>query len=235
MPNAPSSTQRPAPASTEESHGWGALMAGRSRMFPNIAVNTKPLTREQKFVLAVRSSVSPYAIVGSGISAGISQARDTYTGYGQGAEGYFKRFGATMGFVATYNMLGTFAIASMLHEDPRYFVQNDPSFRKSVRYALTRVAVTRMDNGNDGVNWAGLLAPLGASAVMNTYVPADSQGVGDTFSRWGIALAIQAGTNVLKEYWPRINKKLRLPDVGIAPGTVDTTPPQTPPPQPKQQ
>ena len=204
-------------------------------MFPTLAVNTKPLTPPQKLELAARNSISLYTVVGSGIAAGISQARDTYTGYGQGAEGYFKRFGASMAFAATNNMLGTFAIASMLHEDPRYFVLNSPSFKKSLGYAVTRVAVTRMDDGRDGVNFAGLLAPLGASAVMNTYVPADSQGVGPTFSRWGVALAISAGTNLLREYWPRINKRLKLPNMGIAPDVAPSEPAPTTPPPPKPQ
>jgi hypothetical protein len=58
-------------------------------------------------------------VIGTAAGAGISQARDTKTGYGQGAEGYFKRWGAGMAFAATSNMVGTFAIASVLQEDPR--------------------------------------------------------------------------------------------------------------------
>lgn len=237
LPDAPSATsaEQASAKPQQNSGGFVNLLAGRSKMFPTLAVNTKPLTPPQKLELAARNSISLYTVVGSGIAAGISQARDTYTGYGQGAEGYFKRFGASMAFAATNNMLGTFAIASMLHEDPRYFVLNSPSFKKSLGYAVTRVAVTRMDDGRDGVNFAGLLAPLGASAVMNTYVPADSQGVGPTFSRWGVALAISAGTNLLREYWPRINKRLKLPNMGIAPDVAPSEPAPTTPPPPKPQ
>jgi hypothetical protein len=242
LPDAPSASgqqsktqqskgEQPPPQSDSEAVN---LLAGRSRIFPNLAVNTRPLTSNEKLVLAARNSVSGLTIIGSAMGAGLNQARNTQTGYGQGAEGYFKRFGASMAFSATSNMIGTFAIASMLHEDPRYFVKNSPNFGESAKYAASRVFITRMDNGRSGVNWAGLLGPLGSAAVANTYLPADSRGVGDTFSHWGTALAISMGTNLLREYWPRINKKLRLPNMGIndssvAPAAQQPPPPPTPP------
>jgi hypothetical protein len=58
-------------------------------------------------------------VIGTAAGAGISQARDPKTGYPQGAEVYSKRWGAGMAFAATGKMVGTFAIASELHEDPR--------------------------------------------------------------------------------------------------------------------
>jgi len=67
------------------------LLSGKSLMFPNLAVNNKRLRPHQKFLLAANNSVSGITVIGSAAVAGISQARDTKTGYGQGAEGYFKR------------------------------------------------------------------------------------------------------------------------------------------------
>lgn len=234
LPDAPSATtQQPdanKPASTTETAM--ALLAGHSKVFPNLAVNTKPLSSEEKLTLAVRNTLSGFTIIGSAASAGISQARNTRTGYGQGAEGYFKRFGASMAFSASSNLLGTYMIASLLKEDPRYFVKNADNFGESLKYSTTRVFITRMDDGHRGINWAGLLGPLGGAALANTYLPADSQGVGNTFAHWGESLAVNAGTNLLREYWPRINKKLRLPNIDIMPGPTATPTPQTPPPSP---
>ena len=193
------------------------ILAKKSFFFPNLAVNNKPLTVKQKFTLGVTNTVSGFNLLGTAAAAGISQARDTYPGYGQGAEGYFKRWGAAMGFSASTNMIGTFAIASMLHEDPRYFVQGSGKFKSSVGYAVSRVVVCRMDDGTTGVNWAGILGPLGAAAVENTYLPEANRTVGTTFENYGIALAITAGTNTLREFWPVIARRLRLP--GGAPAT----------------
>jgi hypothetical protein len=240
LPDAPSTTAAQA-QSENKADVIGAvsvvnLLAGKSRVFPNLAVNTRPLSTRQKFELFANNSVSGYAVIGSAMSAGISQARDTYTGYGQGADGYFKRFGASMAFGASNNLFGTFMIASALHEDPRYFIENSGKIGESIRYATSRVFICRTDYGSTGANWAGILGPLGASALMNVYVPSDSQGVGPTFSRWGTSLAIAAGSNLLREYWPHINQKLRLPDFGIdsAQGAVKSgAQPASPPPPPK--
>lgn len=212
-PDAPSTTAQAPPDDR-------ALLAKKSFFFPNLAVNNKPLTVKQKFTLAATNTVSGSNLLGTAAVAGISQARDTYPGYGQGAEGYFKRWGAAMGFSASTNIIGTFAIASMLHEDPRYFVQNSGKFKSSVTYAVSRVVVCRMDDGSTGVNWAGLLGPLGGAAVENTYLPEANRTVGTTFENYGIALAITAGTNTLREFWPHIAKRLRLPGGGPSPANT---------------
>lgn len=243
LPDAPSTTQ----ATQDHNDQVVNLLARKSFFFPNLAVDTKPLTTKQKFYLAANNTVSGVNILGTAAGAGISQARETRSGYGQGAEGYFKRWGAGMAYSATSNMLGTFAIASMLHEDPRYFVQNSGEFGQSVKYAVSRVFVCRKDDGSTGTNWAALLGPLGAAGVANTYLPPDSQGVGPTFENYGVSLFIVAGTNILREYWPHINKKLRLPSFGMdssSPNAVEPAdaapppaqnppPPKNPPPNPK--
>ncbi len=248
LPDAPSSSQTAQnPNDTLADVPVVNLLAGRSLFIPNLAVNTRPLTTKQKFYLAASNTVSGINIIGTAAGAGISQARNTKTGYGQGAEGYFKRWGAGMAYAATTQMVGTFAIASMLHEDPRYFVQDSGKFGQSVKYAVSRVFICRMDNGKTGTNWAGILGPLAAAGVANTYLPSDSQGIGNTFENYGLSLAIVAGTNVLREYWPHINKKLRLPSFGMdssSPSTVQPgdaaaqpvnppTPPSQNPPNPK--
>ena len=234
-----STNQPDAPSTTKKKPGEKMdLLSAKSFMFRNLAVNSKRLTPEEKFYVAANNSVSGITFIGTAAGAGISQARNTKSGYGQGAEGYFKRWGAGMAFVATSNMIGTFAIASALHEDPRYFVQNSGKFRESVRYAASRVFICRRDNGTTGTNWAGILGPLGAAGVANAYLPPDSRGIGHTVGYWGTALALTAGANLLREYWPHVNKKLGLPSMGVdqSPGVVDpSTQPAAPAqPSPKQ-
>jgi hypothetical protein len=240
QPDAPSTSAQSKPDNKVDSMAvpFMDLLSGKSLMFPNLAVNNKPLTVKQKFFLAANNSVSGISLIGTAAGAGISQARDSKTGYGQGAEGYFKRWGSGMAFVATSQMVGTFAIASALHEDPRYFVQNSGKFRESVKYAVSRVVVCRRDDGTTGTNWAGILGPLAAAGVANAYLPPDSQGVGNTFGNWGIALALSAGANVMREYWPHVNKRLGLPKIGVDSSPAVVMPgkdPTTQQPSPKQQ
>jgi hypothetical protein len=54
-------------------------------------VHVAPLTAKQKFQVAVRSSFDYVQYPWYGVLAGISQAQNSETSYGQGAEGYAKR------------------------------------------------------------------------------------------------------------------------------------------------
>ena len=225
LPDTPSATKTKKPQSDVVN-----LLAGRSRVLPNLAVNTRPMTDKEKFLLAIYNALSPVTVIGSAAGAGISQARNTRKGYGQGAEGYFKRWGAAMAFASSNQLIGTYAVASMLHEDPRYFVEDSGKFRESVRYAVSRVFICRKDDGSTTTNWAGILGPLGAAGLANVYLPPDSQGAGDTFRNWGISLAFAAGTNIFREYWPHINKKLKLKNLDVDSGPETVAPKKTPPP-----
>ena len=79
-----------------------------------------------------------------------------------------------------------------------------------MKYAAVRVAVTRSDSGMQRVNFAGLLGPLAGEALANTYYPEGNRGVGYTTIRYTSDLGWTFGGNLLHQYWPKINKKLRL-------------------------
>jgi len=186
------------------------LLQRKSLVFPDLATNAGPLDRWRKFKLAANNSVSP-ATAGEGlIGSAFGQAIDSPAGYGQGGEGYGKRFGAHMARAASDNLFGTFLIASALHEDPRFYVKKNLSFKQSLKYAAVRLAVTRSDSGKRVLNLAGLLGPLAGEGLANTYYPAANRSVGCTFVRYASDLSWKFGGHLLRQYWPNINKKLRL-------------------------
>ena len=69
------------------------------------------------------------------IGSAYGQAVNNPAGWGQGWDAYGQRFGADMARVASYNFFGTFVIASVTHEDPRFYVRKDLNFGQSVEYA----------------------------------------------------------------------------------------------------
>jgi hypothetical protein len=186
------------------------LLQRKSLVFPDLATSTGPFDSWQKFKLAANQSVSLSTIGAALTDSAYGQAINRPAGYSQGGEGYSKRFGADMARAASDHIFGTFLIASVLREDPRFYVKKDLSFKQSVKYAAVRVAVTRSDSGDRVVNFAGLLGPLAGEALANTYYPEGSRGVGDTFIRYASDLGEKFGVNLLKQYWLNINKKLRL-------------------------
>ena len=198
-----------------------SVLAKKSLVFPTLATNLGPLSPWQKFKLAANNSVSLATIGGALVGSAFNQAIDSPEGYGQGGEGYAKRFGADMARSASSNLFGNFVIASIMHEDPRFYVKRGLSFKQAVKYSAVRVFATRSDSGQPVANYAGLLGPLAAEGLATVYYPDGNNGVGDVFIRYAGDIGWQFGGNLLRQYWPTINRKLHL-------APQSTTPPPAP-------
>jgi hypothetical protein len=213
LPEAPAVPPQAAPQANNPIQSSVALfqvLQKKSRVFPDLATNVEPFGTWQKFKLAANNSVSLSTIGQALIAAGFSQAIDSTSGYGQEAGGYAKRFGGDMARSASDNLFGTFLIASALHEDPRFYVKRGLSPKQTLKYAAYRLVYTRSDSGEQVINFDGLLGPLASEGLANTYYPKTNRGVGSTFIRYGSDQGWKFCGNVLRQYWPRINRKLRL-------------------------
>lgn len=223
-PDAPSVTKAQATARgnnrMQSSAQFVSLLQRESLVFPNLATNTAPMSPEQKFKLFVNNSVSLSAFVAANLSAGVNQVHDAPVAFNEGIGGYGQRLGAAMARRSSSQLFGTFLLASALHQDPRFFVRNDLDLGGSVKYAMRRVFVTRGDSGNQEFNWSGLLGMMGAEGLANIYYPDNYRTAGNTFSRFGYDLLGNAGGNLLRQYWPRINRKLKLVQQPTASGTA---------------
>jgi hypothetical protein len=144
-------------------------------VFPNFYVtynwNAVPLTPKQKFKLALRTAVDPVAFLGAGFAAGVEQWDDAYSGYGQGAQGYGKRFGASYADAFDGTMLGGAVFPSLLHQDPRYFYKGTGTIRSRVLYAISTVVICKGDNGRWQPNYSNLLGSLASAGISNLYYP----------------------------------------------------------------
>jgi hypothetical protein len=231
LPDAPAPKQETAPQKRQNTLNTTiVVLSRRSIFFPSIATSVGPLSIRQKFELFADESVAPSRFLSSAAGAGISQARNSLDAYGQGAEGYGKRFGSSMATAASNNFFGTFVISSMLHRDPRYFPTFHGDLGHRIGYALTRIVVSRTDEGKNGTNWAGIVGPLLAESLANSYLPDKEQTAGRTFQRYGWRIGLNTASNALREYWPTIFRNLRItrsaPQSNSDPGA---TPPATPP------
>ena len=186
------------------------LLQRKSLVFPDLATDQGPLDSWGKFKLATNKSVALSTIGAALIGSAFGQAINSPAGYGQGDESYGKRFGADMARAASANLFGTFMIASVMHEDPRFYVKKNLTFKESVKYAAMRLVVTRSDSGEQVVNYGDILGPLAGEALANTYYPAGNRGVGSTFTRYASDLGWKFTGNLLRQYWPEINRKLRV-------------------------
>jgi hypothetical protein len=224
LPDAPVAKQESVPQKHENSfNATIGILARPSIFFPNLAASPGPLSKKQKFELFADESVAPSRFLSSAAGAGIGQARNSLSGYGQEWGGYGKRFGSSMATAASNNFFGTFLISTLLHRDPRYFVSLQGGAGHRLAYALSRIVVARTDDGRVGANWGGILGPLLAESLANSYLPVSEQTAGATFQRYGWRVGLNTAGNVLREYWPNINRSLRISK--IAPGLKPNEPP----------
>jgi len=162
--------------------------------------NAAPLNSRQKFNLAFHSITDPVEFLGTGIVAGAEQAYNTFPGYGQGAQGYAKRYGAAYADDVLGRMIGSAILPSLFHQDPRYFYKGSGSMRSRIFYALSRAVITRGDNGHMQPNYSHVLGSFAAGGISNLYHPAGDRGVALTLSNGLIETAGSAADNLLREF-----------------------------------
>jgi hypothetical protein len=165
------------------------------------APNPAPLSSKMKFELAWKTVIDPVTFALTGAVAGVEQANDTFPGFGQGASGYAKRYGAAYadGFIGT--MIGSAILPSVLKQDPRYFYKGSGTIRSRALYAIANSVICKGDNGRWQANYSAILGGLAAAGISNLYYPASSRnGAGLTFENAAIGTAETAAANLLQEF-----------------------------------
>lgn len=195
-----------------------------------------PLSTGQKYQLFFKSATDPWPFVLTAFGAGIDQADNSFPEYGQGVQGYAKRYGAAYTDYFTGNLLGNAVLAGILKEDPRYFQKGTGSFRSRFLWAATSTVWCKRDNGTWGPNYANVVGNLMGASISNLYYPAQERTVGDTLGR-GFTVTAQAiiGSEVI-EFWPdmvryhRRKQAEKLARQAAKDGTQKTAPPAPQPP-----
>ncbi len=159
-----------------------------------------PLTTKQKYSLVSHDVFDPLQFLGAGVTAGIEQATNRFPGYGQGFEGYGKRYAAAFGDVVIRDYLSYSVFPSLFHQDPRYFYQGSGSTGSRLLHALGYTVALRGDNGRNMPNYSFFLGSLGSALLSNLYYPHDDRGARLVFTNFGIAVAARAGVAVLREF-----------------------------------
>jgi hypothetical protein len=174
-------------------------------VIPNFYVsyvpNAAPLTPKQKFELAWKTTVDPVTFGLNGAIAGIQQAQNDFPGYGQGAQGFAKRYGASYADLATETFIGGAILPSLLKQDPRYFYKGSGSKRSRFLYAIANAVICKGDDGRWQANYSGILGSIAAGGISNLYYPAqDRNGAALTFENALIEVGETAAANLLQEF-----------------------------------
>jgi hypothetical protein len=177
-------------------------------VFPNFYVSydpkAVPLTTKLKFQLAWKTTIDPVSFAIIGGIAGIEQANNAFSGYGQGAQGYAKRYGAAYADFVSGTFIGSAILPSLLKQDPRYFVKGTGTVRSRFLYAIANSVVCKGDNRRWQPNYSFIIGDLAAGGISNLYYPAQNRnGLTLTFENALIAIGGGAVGNVIQEFFLR--------------------------------
>jgi hypothetical protein len=212
---APQNPQGPQPAQgTTQKKTKGT---SKDRLFyalPNFltlenAQHVPPLTTGQKFAVVAKGSFDPIQYFWVGAIAGLSQAENSEPRYGQGAEGYAKRFGVHFADTTVENFMAQAIFPSLLHQDPRYYQSGKGGVWHRVGYAVARVFVTRSDSGNPQFNYSEIFGAAAAATISTyTYHLKNEHNLGNAATIYGSQILYDSLGYIVKEFWPDLRRKM---------------------------
>lgn len=170
--------------------------------------NYEPLTPGGKFKIASQDAFDPGTIALAALFAGDSQLTNANRSFGQGMAGYGRYWGTAYGDFAIGDFMTEAIFPSILHQDPRYFRKGKGSGWSRLGYAMGQIFWTHADSGRSQFNFSEVIGNSAAVAISNAYYP-DNRTAANGVSKLGMQLGVDMASNVLKEFWPEIERKVR--------------------------
>ena len=182
-------------------------------IFPNYrAVSSTtiqpPLSVRQKFWLATQDSFDYSAFISAGIISGVSQARNSYPEFGHGAKAFGRYYWHGVADQTVGNFMTEAIAPTLTHEDPRYYTLGHGGFFKRTGYAFSRLLVTRTDSGGATLNISEIVGNGAGAGISNTYYPSRERTWTKTGQKWLTQIALDGAFNILKEFWPDIDRAI---------------------------
>lgn len=199
--------ERPAPGQPgviEDKRAYGVLPNYRTAEADGPFV---PITTKQKFTIARKDTFDWPSYILAAAFAGISQLDDSNPSFGQGAKGYARRYLSSVADQDIGNFMTEAIMPSLLHQDPRYFRKGHGTVGGRIAYAASRVLIARGDSGRWQFNASEFLGNGAVAALGNAYYP-DAVGFNPTMQRMFTQIGTDAISQVLKEFWPDVKRKL---------------------------
>ncbi len=210
LPDAPTPKVSPSAPSTPDEE-YGKQPKRILWVVPNyraVSANTHlpPLSFKGELWLATQDSFDYSSFIFVGALAGINMASKSQPTFGQGAEGFGKYYWHDFVDGTIENYMTEAIVPVATKEDPRYYTMGKGGFPKRTVYAVSRLFITRTNSGKSTVNLAEIVGAGAAAGIGNWYYPAESNPWVKTYQRWGTQVGLDGLFNVLKEFWPDIDR-----------------------------
>jgi hypothetical protein len=166
-----------------------------------------PLSVGEKAATFAKRNIAPESLGKSAFTAAINQLQNSPAEWGQGMAGYGRRYGSKLANRGMENSIGLL-VAAPLHQDPRYFHSGETGLRRRSRHALGYTFMTRKDSGARTFSTWRFAGNYGSHFVSNAWRPERQTQIGDTLLRGTVSVGYDAASNLFKEFWPDIRKRV---------------------------
>jgi hypothetical protein len=167
----------------------------------------KSISAKEKFKIAGLDAWDRGTVALAAAFAGESQISNSEPAFGQGVAGYARRLGTAYAdfVIGDYMTEGIFP--AILHQDPRYFRKGTGSGMARLGYAVGQIFWTHKDSGGTQFNYSEVVGNSTAVAISTAYYP-DGRTAADAVQALGTQLAVDTASNIVKEFWPDLERKL---------------------------
>ena len=167
----------------------------------------KPLTVKEKFKIASLDSFDRGTVALAAAFAGEQQLNNSTPAFGQGVAGYARYFGTSYAGWVIGDYMTEAIYPTILHQDPRYFRKGTGSGFSRFRYAVGQIFWTHKDSGGTQFNYSEVVGNSTAVAISMAYYP-NNRTAADAVTGLGTQLAVDTASNILKEFWPDLERKM---------------------------
>ena len=175
------------------------------RTYPSLA-NYQPLSTKEKYKIATQDAFDPGTIVLGAAFAGEGQLSNSNRAFGQGVKGYVQYWAAAYADFVVGDYMTEAVLPSLLHQDPRYFRRGTGGTLGRLGYAMGQIFWTHNDSGTSAFNFSEVGGNATAVAISQAYYR-DSRDASSAVQKLSTQLGVDMASNVLKEFWPDINRK----------------------------
>jgi hypothetical protein len=170
----------------------------------------RALTPREKAILAARNVIDPFNGITILGSSAIQVGSDSHSPYGPGMAGFGRSVGVSYTQDITGEFFGTFAIPSIVHQDPHYHRLPSATIPRRIGHAVLQVVWTQGDTGKGMLNYANLVGFAIDDEISNLYVPGRETNIEASASRYGIAFALAPTDNFITEFLPDVARRIHV-------------------------
>jgi len=165
----------------------------------------EPITGVGRLTWALNSTLGPGSLFVGAIEAGWGNLNNSPREYGQGMEGFGKRFGLRLSSVGTSDLMEA-GLGAFWGEDPRYHLSHDTTTRGHFGHAFKMTFMADRADGSVAPAYARFIGYAGSNAISDAWRPDSQRTFGNTTTRIGERFAGRLVGNLFKEYWPSIKR-----------------------------